>query len=133
MTARPTLSRWILLCATALVLIQLAAMAHLAAAPHGVCREHGVVVDLDAAPAQVSGVTLPALPGVGRAPAPEVRVGTHAHCPALWVMRAARSEVRSSWALGLRQGEVGRPRAPESVPALAGCALRCAPKQSPPV
>jgi len=133
MNARPTLSRWISLCAAALVLIQLGAMAHLAAAPHGVCWEHGVVVDLDGAPVRAHALALPVAPGVDPAPGRAVRSDAHPHCPALWVTRAARSEIQISPGTELDRGEPTPPCAPESVAAAAGRALRNAPKHSPPV
>ncbi len=133
MTAGRTLSRWISLCAAALVLIQLGAMAHLAAAPHGVCWEHGVVVELDGAPVRAHALALPVAPGVDPAPGRAVRSDSHPHCPALWVTRAARTELHLSWTVTVAGDEAARPRAPESVPAPAHWALRNAPKHSPPV
>ncbi len=127
------MSRWISLCAATLVLIQLGAMAHLAAAPHGVCWEHGVVVDLDGAPVTAHALALAVAPGVDPAPGRAVRADPHPHCPALWVRRAARAEVQLSPGTGLARGEPARAGAPESVAARASCALRNAPKQSPPV
>ena len=133
MIARRTLSRWISLWAAALVLIQLGAMAHLAAAPHGVCWEHGVVVDLDGAPVTAHAPPIPAAPGVDPAPGRVVRADAHPHCPALWVTRAARAEVQVSPGTELARGVPMRASAPESVAARAGWALRNAPKHSPPV
>jgi hypothetical protein len=133
MTAGRTLSRWISLCAAALVLIQLGAMAHLAAAPHGVCWEHGVVVELDGAPARTQALPMPAGPGVDRAPGRTVRSDSHPHCPALWVTRAARAEVQISPGTELARGVPTRVHAPESVAVAADSTLRNAPKHSPPV
>src|SRR5215475_14312719 len=92
MTAGRIVSRWISLWATTLVLLQVGGTLHLAAAPHGVCWEHGAVVDLDGASARVEGVVPAVAPGVNRPSAPVIRSDGHSHCPALWVMRAARSE-----------------------------------------
>ena len=50
MRARRTDPRWLPLCAALLALVHLGGVVHLATARHGVCWEHGVVVDLDAAP-----------------------------------------------------------------------------------
>lgn len=133
MNVRPTLSRWISLCAAALVLMQLGAMAHLAAAPHGVCWEHGVVVELDGAPVRAHVLAPPVAPGVDPAPGRVVRSDAHPHCPALWVTRAARSEVRVSPGTALDRGEPTRACAPGSVATALGLALRNAPKHSPPV
>ncbi len=133
MTAGRTLSRWISLCAAALVLIQLGAMAHLAAAPHGVCWEHGVVVELDGAAVRAHALALPVAPGVDPAPGRAVRSDSHPHCPALWVTRAARSEIQVSPGTELDRGEPTRATAPGSVATAPGRALRNAPKHSPPV
>lgn len=134
MTAGRTFPRWTWSCAAVLVLLQLGGTVHLAAAPHGVCWEHGVVVDVDSAPpAQLDTVAAPARTGVERAPVLVVRSDAHPHCPALWVLRAARVE------LGAPAAPVGGAiedaciAAPEPVAAPVGWALRRAPKQSPPV
>jgi hypothetical protein len=107
-------------------------MAHLAVAPHGVCWEHGALVDVDAAPAPASSAraVLPVSPGLNAAPALAVRAESDPHCAAVWVMRAARPEVRFT---GVPPGEATRPQAPEAVHAPDRWALRSAPKQSPPV
>ncbi len=131
MSAGRTLPRWIPLCAAAVVLFQLGAMAHLAAAPHGVCWEHGVMVDLDGASARAEGTAMPALPGVGRALA--VRADAHSHCSAEWVRREARQEVGAFSEVLAPSHPLRRARAPDPVAAPGGRALRCAPKQSPPV
>jgi hypothetical protein len=131
MRERRTSPRWLSLCAAALALLQLGGFLHLATAPHGVCWEHGVVVDLEAA---TSGGESAAVPeGLARAVVPLVRPGEHPHCPALWVQRPARLEVATTSVV------VGSPQhravvaAPEQLPPPAGWALRHAPKQSPPV
>ena len=130
MRAGWTLPRWLPLCAAALVLLQLGGLVHLAAAPHAVCWEHGVLVDLDAAPVHPDRVALPALPGMDRA----VAVGSdvHPHCSALWVMRAAQSPVGPPSTVSAPQSPAVCPPAPDSVAAPAGWLLRHAPKQSPP-
>jgi len=133
MPAERTVSRCISLCAAALVLVQLGGMAHLAVTPHGVCWEHGVVVEQDIAPATALGLAPPAPPGVDPAPGRAVRSDAHPHCPALWVRRAARPGAHISWTLRLARDEVAAPGAPESVPLSALRALRNAPKHSPPV
>ena len=116
------------------MLLQLGGTVHLAAAPHGVCWEHGVVVDVDSAPpAELDTAAAPARTGVERAPVPVVRSDAHPHCPALWVLRAARAEVRVSATPVAGAIEHASIRGPEPVAAPAGWALRRAPKQSPPV
>jgi hypothetical protein len=113
------------------VLVQLVGVLHLATARHGVCWEHGVVVDLDAASRGVEAVAAPV--GIGRAPFSVVRSDQHPHCPALWLLRQARLEVGSSTPVVAS----GPPRlvvtSPEPVAAPSGWALRQAPKHSPPV
>ena len=133
MTAGPNPSRWISLCAAALVLVQLGGMAHLAVTPHGVCWEHGVVVEQDILPPTALAPAPPAAPGVDPAPGPPVRSDAHPHCAALWLRRSARPGFQSSWPLRLARDEVAAPGAQASV-ALSGLwALRNAPKHSPPV
>ena len=131
MHAARTFPRWLSLCAAALVLLQLGGMLHLAAAPHGICWEHGVVVELDGA---ASGARTAAAP-VGLAPAavPMIRVDQHPHCPALWVFRQARLESSAGASLLTRLAHVAPLASPLDVAPPAGWALRCAPKQSPPV
>lgn len=133
MTAGRTFPRWMWPCAAVLVLLQLGGTVHLAAAPHGVCWEHGVVVDVDSAsPAQLD-TAAPARTGLERAPAPVVRSDAHPHCPALWVLRAARAEVAAAAAPVAGAIEHACIAAPEPVAAPGRWALRRAPKQSPPV
>jgi len=119
--------------AAALVLLQLGGMLHLAAARHGVCWEHGVVVDLDASPAQMDGPFAAVMPGLNRAVGPVVRSDGHSHCPALWLMRAARTEAPAESA-GPVDGRVCAPSPPpEGVAVADGRVLGLAPKHSPPV
>lgn len=131
MRAGRTFPRWLTLCAAALALLQLGGLVHLAAAPHGICWEHGAVVELETAPAAVRAVA--DLEGLSRAGVPLLRNEQHPHCPAVWVLRQARLE-RSGTAVVL--GCSDRP-APivirEDVPRPSGWALHRAPKQSPPV
>ena len=122
---------WVLLCAAALVLFQLGGLAHLAAAPHGVCWEHGVLVELEGASAHPESLAVPALPGVGRAVA--VRADGHLHCPAQWVRREARPEVGVSPRVFAASSPLLRARAPGPIAAPSGWVLRRAPKHSPPV
>jgi hypothetical protein len=61
MRAGRTFPRSLSLCAAALVLLQLGGLVHLAAAPHGICWEQGVVVELDTAAPGTKG--LPARDG----------------------------------------------------------------------
>ena len=132
MRAGRTFPRWLPLCAVLLVLAQLGGVVHLATAPHGVCWEHGVVVDLDAVSRGGESVAAPV--GLSAAVGPSVRSDQHPHCPALWVTRQARLEVPSSAPV------VGTPQhlpvvdaAGQRVSPPDGWALRCAPKHSPPV
>lgn len=131
MRAGRTFPRWLPLCAAVLVLFQLGGLLHLAVAPHGVCWEHGVVVDLEASASAGNPAARPE--GMATAPVRVVRSDQHPHCPALWVLRHARLEgARSTAALGVA------PRLPAvtatpRVPWPDGWALRRAPKQSPPV
>ena len=126
-----TYPRWLPLPAAALVLLQLGGMLHLAAAPHGVCWEHGVVVDLDAAPAAGESVAAPA--GLAPARVPLVRSDGHPHCPALCLLRPARLEVGGATPVSGCAPRTPTVAAPEQLPSPAGWALRHAPKQSPPV
>ena len=119
--------------AAALVLLQLGGMLHLAAARHGVCWEHGVVVDLDASPVQADALSPAVAPGVNRASGPVVFSGGHSHCSALWVLRPARAETRADGA-GLVAGLAWVPSSPpEDVAVADGRVLGLAPKHSPPV
>ena len=118
---------WLPLCAAALAVFQLGGIVHLAAAPHGVCWEHGVVVELETAPS--SSQSAAGHEGLARAAAPFVRSGEHPHCPALWVQRPARLEVTSTPVV-VPSPQQGAPVAvPEQLPPPAGWALRQAPKQ----
>jgi hypothetical protein len=132
MRAGRTCSQWASLCAAALVLFQLGAILHLAVAPHGVCWEHGVVVDLESASAGHEGLAPATRPGLDRPPGRAVRSDAHPHCPALWVLREARPDITVTTA-PVAHAEAGPP-APAPVPLAAprGWALHCAPKQSPP-
>ena len=132
MVAGRTAPWWVPLWAAALVVFQLGGMLHLAAAPHGVCWEHGVMVEVDAGHAAAGDLALRA-PGVARAPVPVVRSENHPHCPALWVTRAARSEATAAAASSLATMDVSGPAPRQRVVALDGWALHRAPKHSPPV
>jgi hypothetical protein len=131
MRAGQTFPRWLSLCAAALVLLQLGGLVHLAAAPHGICWEHGVVVELENAPEGVSPAAAPV--GVSRGTLPFVRSDEHPHCPALLLLRQARLESASTAPVlaSTRHPQVVTVAA--DVPPPAGWALRRAPKQSPPV
>src|SRR5215472_17931191 len=94
MHAGRTFPRWLSLCAAALVLLQVGGLVHLAAAPHGICWEHGVVVELDGAPAAVSSAEAPV--GLSRGALPLIRSDEHPHCPALLLLRQAQLESRST-------------------------------------
>jgi len=131
MRAGSTFPRWLSLCAAALVLFQLGGMLHLAAAPHGICWEHGVVVELDTAPAVVSAVAAPE--GLSRGVVPLVRSDQHPHCPAVWVLRQARLERLGAAPVVECPQRATVSAAPDQVPPPPGWALHRAPKQSPPV
>jgi hypothetical protein len=131
MRAGRTFPRWLPLGAVLLVLAQLGGVVHLATAPHGVCWEHGVVVDLDAA--QRGGESVAAPVGLSPAAAPAVRSDQHPHCPALWVTRQARIEVSGSTpVVGSGPHLAVLDATGQVISAPDGWALRCAPKHSPP-
>ena len=113
------------------MLFQLGGMLHLAAAPHGICWEHGVVVDLDGAPAGVGAVAAPE--GLSRGALPLVRSDQHPHCPAVWVLRQARLERPSAAPVVETPQRATVSAEPDQVPPPTGWALHRAPKQSPPV
>ena len=126
-----TFPRWLSFWAGAVVLLQLGGILHLAAAPHGVCWEHGVVVELDAAP--VGAESAGAREGLTRATSPFVRSSEHPHCPALWVRSQARLEVTTTAVVVQSPQHAAAVASPQQLPSPAGWALRQAPKQSPPV
>jgi hypothetical protein len=131
MRAGRTFPRWLSLCAAALVLLQLGGLVHLAAAPHGICWEHGVVVELDNAPAGVSSAGAPV--GLSRGTQPLVRADEHPHCAALLLLRQARLESPSAGPVLASSHHPLVVVVANDVPSPAGWALRRAPKQSPPV
>ena len=114
-------------------MFQLGAIFHLAAAPHGVCWEHGVVVDLDAAPIGHEALVPALRPGLDSAPGPAVRSDAHLHCPALWVLRAGRSEIAVATVPVAPPEPEGIAPAVPTREAPGGWTLHRAPKQSPPV
>jgi hypothetical protein len=130
MSRAPTL-RLLKLCSTVLVLVQLAGLAHLSFARHGVCWEHGVVVELDAASAGGAVAEASSVPGLDRTPALASRRDGHPDCPALWLHRQLTPAPAPELALALPvtvDGAVVR----ESVPPSPWAVLQRAPKQSPP-
>ena len=131
MRAGRTFPRWLPLCAALLALVQLGGTLHLATGRHGVCWEHGVVVELDAMPRGGESVTAPV--GVSRAPVPRVRSDQHPHCPALWVRSQARVGMGVTAPVGGFAHLLPVMTARNHVPAPDGWALRRAPKHSPPV
>lgn len=115
-----------------LVLVQLAGVAHLSFARHGVCWEHGVVVELAATDAAGPVAEAQAVPGLDGAPAGLGRTDGHPHCPALWLHR----QIRPSRAPALTVASpvaVDRAAVLDSVPPPRWAVLQRAPKQSPPV
>jgi len=106
-------------------------MVHLAAAPHGICWEHGVVVELDTASAGVRAT--PAPEGLAPAMVPVVRSDQHPHCPALWVFRQGRVEAPGAAPVPGSLDLLAVVSSSHDVPPRTGWALRRAPKQSPPV
>jgi len=131
MHAVRTFPRWLSLCAAALVLLQLGGTLHLAVAPHGICWEHGVVVDLDATPRGGESVAVPL--GIAKASGSLARSDQHPHCPALWVFRQARLGSSSSTPVLASADHPAVIAGPQDVSPPAGWALHRAPKQSPPV
>lgn len=131
MRAGRTFPRWLSLWAAALVLLQLGGMVHLAAAPHGICWEHGVVVELDGTAPGARTASVPE--GLAPTPAPRVRADQHPHCPALWVFRQARPESSAGASLLAHPAHGSRVASPPDVAPPDGWALHRAPKQSPPV
>jgi len=131
MRAGRTLPRWLTLSAAALVLLQLGGMVHLAAAPHGICWEHGVVVELDGAASGVVPTVTPV--GLAAAVVPVIRAELHPHCPALWVFRQARLEASAGGPPLARIAHGTLVASPQDVAPPSGWALHRAPKQSPPV
>ncbi|HTS81037.1 MAG TPA: hypothetical protein VMH40_10600 [Myxococcaceae bacterium] len=119
-------------CAVVLVLLQLGAVLHLAASPHGICPEHGLAVELDAASTGAEAFAAAALPGVGCAPVATFRSDAHPHCPSLWVLRQARSEVVGSAAALVRPELATVALAPDAVTEPQPSTLHRAPKEPPP-
>jgi len=131
MRAGHTFPRWLSLCAAALVLLQLGGLLHLAVAPHGICWEHGVVVELDSAPAADTSTGAPV--GLSRGTLPLVRSDEHPHCAALLLLRQARLESPGTAPAVSSTRHALVVVAADDVPPPSGWALRRAPKQSPPV
>ena len=119
------------LAAVLLVLVQLAGLAHLAFAPHGLCWEHGVVVELEgSAWAAVAEPT--AAPGLDRNATAGIRGDAHPHCPALWLHRQLGPS-RPAQPFLVASTSIERPAARTSALLPRWAALVRAPKQSPPV
>ena len=120
------------LAASLLVLVQLAGVAHLAFARHGVCWEHGVVVELDAVPSSPAAAEPSAIPGLDRSVLQIGRSEGHPHCPALWLHRQLGPTRAPELALA-RPLVVDAVVVRDSVPPPRWAVLLRAPKQSPPV
>ncbi len=131
MRAGRTFPRWLSLCAAGLVLLHVGGVLHLAAARHGICWEHGVVEDLDTAPAAVGVVTPPE--GLSRGTLPLIRSNQHPHCPALWLLRQGRLESSGTAPVLAYSHQPVVVVVGEDIPRPSGWALHRAPKQSPPV
>jgi hypothetical protein len=131
MRAGRTFPPWLSLCAAALVLLHLGGMVHLAAAPHGICWEHGVVVELEGAAPGTRAASVPE--GLAPTTAPLVRADQHPHCPALWVFRHARLESSAGASVLAHVSHGALAASPPDVARPTGWALHRAPKQSPPV
>jgi hypothetical protein len=131
-SAAPPLStvRGLRLAAALLVLVQLVGLAHLAFAPHGLCWEHGVVVELEGALTAAAEPTT--APGLGRNAAVGVRSDAHQHCPALWLHRQLGPS-RPAQPVLVASTPIERPVLRQAVVAARWEALVRAPKQSPPV
>jgi len=119
------------LSAVLLVLVQLVGLGHLAFARHGLCWEHGVVVELDGASAGPAEAETTPAPGLDRSSALSARSGAHPHCPALWLHRQLSPSPAPPLALAptvpADRGRVG-----DAIPPAWRTALDRAPKQSPP-
>jgi hypothetical protein len=119
------------LAAALLVLVQLVGLAHLAFARHGVCWEHGVVVELEGtAPAADPDPT--AAPGLGRNASDGIRSDVHPHCPALWLHRQLGPS-RPAQPVLVASTPIERPVLGHRAVPARWAALARAPKQSPPV
>ena len=131
MRRAPTLRSPLKAISALLVLVQLAGLAHLAFARHGVCWEHGVVVELDGAPVAGAVAESSAAPGLDRARLLSGRSDGHPHCPALWLHR--QLSPRSAPELAVASPVAAdRTVCRDSVPPPRWAVLQRAPKQSPP-
>ena len=132
MRRAPTLRPPLKAISALLVLVQLAGLAHLAFARHGVCWEHGVVVELDGA-AGASAVAEPSAgPGLDRASRLSGQSDGHPHCAALWLYRQL-SPARAPELAVPSPVTDDRTVCRYSVPPPRWAVLQRAPKQSPPV
>jgi len=120
------------LAALLLVGIQLAGLAHLAFGRHGLCWEHGVVVELEGEPVAALPIETAAAQGLDRTPAVGARSDAHPHCPALWLHRQVGPS--RYFQLAIRAPtEAAEASLPAVAPPSRWAALDRAPKQSPPV
>jgi hypothetical protein len=132
MRRAPTLRHPLKAISALLVLVQLAGLAHLAFARHGVCWEHGVVVELDGVAAASTVAEPSAGPGLDRAPRLGGQSDGHPHCPALWLHRQL-SPGRAPELAVATPVTVDRTVRHDSIPPLRWAVLHRAPKQSPPL
>jgi hypothetical protein len=123
--------RGLRLAAALLVLVQLVGLAHLAFARHGVCWEHGVVVELEGAP-EAAAAEPNAAPGLGLNATVGVRSDAHPHCPALWLHRQLGPS-RPAQPVLVASTPIERPVLGHRAVPARWAALARAPKQSPPV
>ena len=115
-----------------LVLVQLAGLAHLSFARHGVCWEHGVVVELGDTGAAGPVAQPSAVPGLARTALAVGRSDEHPHCPALWLHRQVGPARAPALTLAAPVA-IDRTVVRDSVPPPRWAVLHRAPKQSPPV
>jgi len=120
------------LAALLLVGLQLAGLAHLAFARHGLCWEHGVVVELEGAPAAAAPIETAAAPGLDGTAALGARSDAHLHCPALWLHRQIGPSRQLQLAIRAPT-EAAEAFVPAVAPPSRWAALDRAPKQSPPL
>jgi len=125
-------SRVVLSTAVALVLLQLVGVGHLAFGRHGICAEHGELIELDSAPV-VAPEPMPAgLDDRAQLLASSAGIAEHVHCPVLF---GRRDQAPAPAALLRALSSVEAPAdavAPLFQPRDLPGRIRLAPKQSPP-
>jgi hypothetical protein len=125
-------SRVVLSTAVALVLLQLAGVGHLAFGRHGICAEHGELIELDAVPATAEPAVRSGFEGQAQLLLASVGTAEHVHCPVLF---GRRDQAPAPAALQRVLSSVEAPAdavAPLFQPRDLPGRIRLAPKQSPP-